>query len=194
MKKIVWEKYQDPYKEVLDVDDLEDDLEDDEDIKDLPTLPKKALITSNGILPLNEETLLSEKYNLWMAHTNFDLTTELVENIEEIPGVETLCIFSRYRMRIGIGKLFDEQSCKTLINHVLGLLSDSLEALDNDTRENVDALVETIKENKNWAIYVLPNGVSVSYTDDNRETFLPKLKLLEQVKGTVGGQLLTSEL
>lgn len=191
MKKILWEKFKDPYKEEIDKD-LDDDEDDEDSLKESST---KALVSDMGILPLTNETLLSEKYNLWMVYVNFDLTTDLVDMIEEVPGVETLDIYSRYRMRVGFGKLFDENNCKLIIDHILGIMSDSLEALDEETKNSVNSQVETFKESKvkNWAIYVFPSGKAVTYADENKDNFLPKLKLFEEVKNMVGGQLVTSE-
>ena len=45
--------------------------------------------------------------NFWLAHTNFNITQSISEQIEKVDGVETLDIFTRYRFRIAIGKAFN---------------------------------------------------------------------------------------
>ena len=182
MKKIVWEKFKDPLKDVIE--------EEDGDLKELPG---KALITPQGILPLSEETLLSNKYNLWIAHVNFDITQALAESLEEIPGVEALDIFSRYRFRIAIGKLFEENETKILVEGLMGCLSNNVEVLDKETKKNVKNLIETLID-KNYVIYVLPNGKIISYVNDKIENLMEKIEFFESVQEKVGGQLLINKM
>ena len=60
-----------------------------------------------GMIPYTDNTASSKIFNFWVGHTNFDLTPVIVKKIELIEGVETLDVFTRYRFRVGIGKLFD---------------------------------------------------------------------------------------
>jgi hypothetical protein len=68
--------------------------------------PMKSLMTPMGPIPLNEHTSPSANWNFWTGHSNFRITRNLARIISKVDGVETLDVFSPYRIRIGIGKLF----------------------------------------------------------------------------------------
>lgn len=56
---------------------------------------------------LMEEISILSSYECWIGHTNFDITKDIKNKLDEIEGVEMLRILSRYRFFIGLGKLFD---------------------------------------------------------------------------------------
>ena len=60
-----------------------------------------------------------KELNLWIVHTRTDLSRSLYSKIDEIEGIETLDIFSRYRFRIGIGKLFDANKVKHAVQQAV---------------------------------------------------------------------------
>lgn len=66
----------------------------------------KAIITPMGIIPYDETNSASKSFNFWIGHTNFNVSKPVSTIIETTDGVETLDIFTRYRFRIGIGRLF----------------------------------------------------------------------------------------
>jgi hypothetical protein len=127
---IVWEKWQDPFKpnyspthetpeDFIDQPEFFDDMngspnntasEFDSDIEDnaQQSEPRKykALVTPFGIIPYDSAHGIDNIFNFWIGHTNFDITQPICSVIEQTPGVEILDIFTRYRFRIGIGKLF----------------------------------------------------------------------------------------
>jgi len=126
---IVWEKWQDPFKpeyspthetpnDFVDQAEFFDDINNNQgnttsefepDIEDdtQPQVKKfKALVTPFGIIPYDSAHGIDNIFNFWIGHTNFDITQPICSVIEQTPGVETLDIFTRYRFRIGIGKLF----------------------------------------------------------------------------------------
>lgn len=70
--------------------------------------PIKNLFTPFGTFPLTEHSIPSKLFKFWTGHVNFTLDAGMVSVIESVPGVETLNIWSRYRFRVGIGKLFDD--------------------------------------------------------------------------------------
>lgn len=135
--KVVWEKWNDPYG-----DDNEDDNDSDEgnipsflkgdlalseeleDMKEaLSKKPMKVIMTPVGIVPLTEYTSPSKIFNFWVGHTNFSITNDVRKIIEKTDGVETLDIFTRYRLKIGIGKVFSASDVmsnitKKLQNHM----------------------------------------------------------------------------
>lgn len=123
---IIWQKWVDPFGEDtqeskwLDYDDVEhreyDSLESPE--KEQPA-KIKVIASPMGLIPYNEHTASGKIFNFWTGHTNFDLTKNIIDILEEIDGVETLDIFTRYRFRVGIGKCFDDSSVMSNINEII---------------------------------------------------------------------------
>jgi hypothetical protein len=127
---IIWQKWVDPFgddseeSQWTDYDNespLVSTYQDPED----PQEPDKAkpskktvrvIASPMGLIPYTEHTASSKIFNFWTGHTNFDLSAQIVDEIEKIEGVETLDIFTRYRFRVGIGKCFDDSSVMNRIN------------------------------------------------------------------------------
>lgn len=66
--------------------------------------------TPMGIIPMTEHTTAGNIFNFWTAHTNFRITTDIIETIDNTEGVESFDLFTPYRWRIAIGKAFN--SCR----------------------------------------------------------------------------------
>lgn len=130
---IVWQKWMDPFgdddESVLDQSepefyDEQDNLIKEEEIDSLD--PKKfaktksasvkVMATPMGIIPINENTASSKIFNFWVGHTNFNITRKIAQIIEETDGVEALDVFTRYRFRIAIGKVFTDSNVMKNIN------------------------------------------------------------------------------
>jgi hypothetical protein len=60
-----------------------------------------------------------DDFNFWILHTNFNITFVDWKNIAEFEGIETLDGISKYRVRIGIGKLFDHNKVRKSLNNLL---------------------------------------------------------------------------
>jgi len=128
-KKIVWEKWRDPFIG-YDEHDIDLDIDHDKAVIDsyidhinntdsdqnLNTVSNnkgvRVISTPMGLIPYNEYTASSKIFNFWNGHTNFNLSEPIVNIIQKTDGVETLDIFTRYRFRLGIGKIFDETLVK----------------------------------------------------------------------------------
>jgi hypothetical protein len=126
---IVWQKWADPLGEddmdnispednVVTSDNIDPEFYDDtgepisnnteiSDNVNFYQKPTRVIMTPMGIIPYTDNTASNKIFNLWVGHTNFDITTPIVKMIESYPGIETLDIFTRYRFRIGVGKLFN---------------------------------------------------------------------------------------
>lgn len=140
--KIVWQKWIDPYigheedyfpetnheeesyeeesyddEYILPENHIEDEYEEEEQFPAAQI--NKAISTPMGIIPINEYTASGKIFNFWIGHTNFDITNTIVEIIETIPGVETLDIFTRYRFRVGVGKIFQPAQVMSSINETI---------------------------------------------------------------------------
>lgn len=134
--KIVWEKWTDPFGENFDEtkwnhyddEDLDENSEllDHDMIKSRMSKPIKVIASPLGIIPYNEYTASSKIFNFWVGHTNFDISTPIVEVIEKCEGVELLDIFTRYRFRVGIGKCFNDSETMNNITETVRNLLDYL--------------------------------------------------------------------
>lgn len=135
---------------------------------------------------------LEAKYNFWEADINFDLTVELATNIAQVKGVESLDPFSRYKFRVGIGKLFDEDDVKQEISRVCGCMSAEqlFNLLDEKTKEKAEQARSVLKDYKYWFIFVLPNGSLETCHTNNPKEYKKRLKLIEKVRENVTGTLI----
>jgi len=122
--RIGWVKFHNPYS--VEENTIEDDNYDndtsiyDTDEKCL-TLHKQmsAVMTPLGIIPLSENSSNDKVYNFWLMHSNFPISQRVAEIIEKTSGVETLDIYTKYRLRVGIGKLFGTKETIERINNNL---------------------------------------------------------------------------
>lgn len=123
---IIWEKWVDPLG--LDEENTisyENDEYDDEDFSDynnqknrkiIKEIKCKYMVTPLGMIPYNEHTASGKIFNFWTGHTNFGITQEVFDIIENTDGVETFDVFTKYRFRIGIGKAFKDSEIMRNIN------------------------------------------------------------------------------
>tara|TARA_R110000824_G_C14905709_1_gene645942 strand:- start:9 stop:491 length:483 start_codon:yes stop_codon:yes gene_type:complete len=70
----------------------------------------KTIFTPFGILPLTEQSLASSHFKFWVGHTNFKIPKSFHNIIANVKGVEAFDIFTPYRFRIAIGKLFQDRN------------------------------------------------------------------------------------
>lgn len=126
MKKIIWEKWVDPFGDNMEetkwnhYDD--EDLDEDTQLIEnhIPTNKAIKVIASPlGLIPYNEYTASSKIFNFWIGHTNFNISENIKSTIETIDGVEILDVFTRYRFRIAIGKCFDDAEVMNHINIIV---------------------------------------------------------------------------
>ena len=145
---IVWQKWADPLGEddleqsglteqsPITSDDIDAEFYDDDGnpidsespIDDSMTFyqkPTRVIMTPMGIIPYTDNTASNKIFNLWIGHTNFNLSVPIIKIIESFEGIETLDIFTRYRFRIGIGKLFNTaETMSALSDKIYNYLSD----------------------------------------------------------------------
>lgn len=127
------ETLEDLLEEPSFVDDINDDKNDsnleDSDLDNNEQIihkqQVKAIITPMGIVPYDEYNSASKIFNFWIGHTNFNISKPVSQIIENIEGVETLDIFTRYRFRIGIAKLFKpSEVMSSITNSIYGYLDE----------------------------------------------------------------------
>jgi hypothetical protein len=132
---IIWEKWRDPLgyddvEEMLDhdkknipkyTDEIQDDelIEEDEKNVIVKNIKDQFALTPLGLIPLTENTVSSKIFNFWTGHTTFPISKDIASIIEEIVGIETLDVFTRYRFRISVGKAFNDSYVLRNINETI---------------------------------------------------------------------------
>ncbi len=212
--KVLWEKWLDPFDTSNNKSEPDDD--DDDEKSDYEALEEeryeghgpivgKFLASQFGVLPINENFSPSKLFNFWVCHTNFTITKPIMQSLNAIDGVEGLQIVSRYRFRIAIGRLFDEEEVKDNIRYalcgpepseeVLTLVMDltaSNEALTPELEEKVNKVTAEIPQ-EYWAVYVVPNGQLQILTGNAvDEEFAEKFRVFYEAQQAVGGAIITS--
>lgn len=122
---------------------------------DKGSLTGPCLVGPMGVVPVHEEILPGRMFNFWMGHTNFDLSPSVVDTISEVPGVETLDVFTRYRFRMGIGKAFSASDVKQAVDRAVKI-ENVFEPKPAEKLASVKAMLA--RKYKFWAIYVMPDG------------------------------------
>ena len=79
----------------------------------------QMMMTPMGMIPLTEHTRAGNVFNFWTAHTNFRIDGEVKETLDQIEGIESLDIYTQYRMRISIGKAFNSMDVRNNITKIL---------------------------------------------------------------------------
>jgi hypothetical protein len=205
-KKIAWSKYIDPLN--TNVDEVEfpgfiDDAAEGEDVPDddmYASRPSKLLNTPYGIITITDYSLVTKQFDFWILHTNFDISEDVLEMIEMVPGVETLEPQTRYRLRVGFPKspMWESSDIKTNIQNVVSFLDketdesiafEVYEAFDEEISDKVSDLRTELQSNSRyWMIYLLPNG-EMEWTDSNTQDddFVKAVAAMIRAKDMVGG-------
>ena len=115
--RIGWQKYEDLLEQQMSsplmdmitnkfsesIDKQSDDIEDEEEAVESTMI--------EGTFPISEQLLedmaMLTNFDCWMGHTNFDITKDIKEVLNEVQGIELMRVCSRYRFFIGVGKMFD---------------------------------------------------------------------------------------
>jgi hypothetical protein len=133
--KIAWQKYEDLIEKQLSspilgnimknivrnksLEDLQEETEEDDIDENYDTFDTNVQDNIPSVLPISEKVIedimMLSNFDCWMAHTNFDITPRIKDILNQIPGVEILKIFSRYRFFIGVGTLFDFKDVRKII-------------------------------------------------------------------------------
>lgn len=176
-KTILWRQWQNPLIDPDDNDD-DDDSDTDEEIEDIDEehhhkYHGTVLVGPMGILPITEHNDISKSFNFWVGHTNFNLDQQVVSTLENVEGVETLDIMTRYRFRVAIGQVFDTEDVLTNIENALQL---SLTAPVPQPVNNLDMLkLHLNSKYKYWAIFILPDNELDYKTGETQDSVQKKI-------------------
>ena len=128
---VYWEKWIDAFEEEedsdIDIDEEMNNVEElftnEENLQEEQLLKStshiRSIVTPFGILPLTEETKASNRFKLWVGHSNFKLTEDFYKVIGQQPGIEALDIFTPYRFRIAVGKMFVDRDIMTTLRDTM---------------------------------------------------------------------------
>jgi hypothetical protein len=130
-------------------------------------------------LPFNLD-YINNVFNFWWLHTNFDITPEIEEKICNSYGVESLEVESRYRVKIAIGKAFEEEEVKNNIEKNL-LIPNKIVNLELGLKK---LALQMPKKYKNWSI-VVKNKNDVLTFGDNNESSSPIKQQTDRSGGSV---------
>ncbi len=192
--RIVWLKWVDPLGHLVKDDDDDDDdegleyqashdsfIEEEANVY-RPNQPNQGntgpmLMGPMGPIPIREDNLPGRIFNFWMGHCNFGITYEVAKKIAEVPGVETLDIFTRYRFRIAVGKSFNQTQVKSDINVAVCPVVKQQSTQPSTVGHLANFLS---KKYKFWAICTMPSG-SYEMTGGNTiEEVQTKMKNFEE--------------
>jgi copper chaperone CopZ len=134
-----------------------------------------------GVIPIHEDSVPSKIYNFWMMHTNFNIDDKVIEKIENVPGVESLDVFSRYRARIGFGKIFNEETVQKKIKIALCKKTESSEKTED--KDELKHLKEKLSQKyRFWAILILKDKKMKILNAESQESLETKIGLEEYEK------------
>lgn len=202
--KIVWEKWKDPMLSNYDETEWPGyDMDENGDKIPIHTASRQPVMhTPFGMVSVVEDSMASTNFDFWVMHTNFDITDGLAYIIEQVPGVETLEVNTRYRARIGFprsglfraGEVMNEID-KAIQNITHTAQNQLLVGLEFDTATKAMEARDGIeKKHEHWAIWIVPNGnLEILGSDTIDDQYRNKLQVLKQAQEAVGGRLLTSE-
>jgi len=213
-KKITWMKFVDPLGSNLDdveMPGFEDDEESEimSDMEDEGMFAKQNLQvmqTPFGVMTVGDHSVVSRQFDFWWLFSNFSITSEILNMIEAVPGVEIIdkyCL-TRYRMKIGfpISGLFDSAKVKANIQAIIDNIDAEVDTIKDDELANflpqeiieeVGVVRNQIREYNYWSIAVLPNG-RISHVEDNdlSDNFLHNTFIYKLATQLVDGYLLSS--
>lgn len=216
-RKIIWEPVHYYYndqtgqlediKEELEEISFEKDTHEDINSKIYEMLENKSIAfnTPFGIYDVKDALVPTKHFDFWLAHTNFNVDSEVIEKLCRVDGVEVLKIISRYRFILAPGKAFSFSDVRKNIEEILKIglknkikneerLSDiDFEMLKSvlEKQENIEEILNTLKKLNNlkeeWVFYMFPNGkyeFSISSEDsDFKEKLKDYRKIYEKISG-----------
>lgn len=202
-RKIAWENWNVLEEESLNNEhhlDEEEYIEQDEEsiegmthLHPLMMLGMRNIETPIGVF--NENSLLkpSSRWDCWIGHTNFDITKNILDAIENTPGVEALKAMGRYSFFIGIAKLFNIKDVRKEIEETLCSYTEEEILSDDDVFEAVEKVKCQLDTEKFWTIMVTADG-SIEYVSSNEmnKSYLDNVNKLISLKNKLGGIILHS--
>lgn len=142
--------------ENLSLQDDQSEFEKDEEEKyggmDIQT--KKLIPTPFGLAVVDNSISPFNDLQLWLFHTNFLITQEVINSIESTPGCEILRIISPYRGVLSVGECFNSLDFRREIERRLI----KKEIINQELKANIEELKKRLDIYTQFSILVFPNG------------------------------------
>lgn len=183
--RLEWRRYKHPLENVLDMSD-EEAYESDFNIQ-TKNFKGHVLYGSNGIIPVNKESLPNKSYNLWVADSNFRLPKQAYNILDfEVEGVEGWECITPYQLLIGVARLFDEDAVKANIEEAFCKYMKSTEVVV--TKKNHDNIKNVFKHtaivnDEDTGLFIILSGNTKEELSENIKNYLksnPKAIVEEQ--------------
>jgi len=209
-KQVSWVHWIDPFKQMIEK--MENDNKFKETNEEEWSEDNEIMIhpPMDFMIPMMmQQRVENSKFidpDMWIGHTNFEITPYSIQKIHSVPGVDVVERVSKYEFRIIIGKLWENASEFRKIrigieNKLCGLhneLTHDLEVVDQYNIEIKGKLKAKVTRTRNklskkykyWAILVLPNE-KIDFIGDNTlsDDFTNKISIYNLAILNVGGVL-----
>ena len=153
------------------------------------------IFTPYGPFSMDSSLKPSDRWDCWVCHTNFDLTSEIIQVLETIDGIEALKIMGRYTFFVGVGKLFSMPDIREEVERQFCELTEDeiISSMDNDLRDTIVSIKEQLSENNYWSIFVTTEGeIDYIISDTLDKTYMEALGRFEKRKYMGDGFILNS--
>lgn len=184
---IRWEHYEyledDEY--VFDEDALNNNSNDSEFVFDSPQL---YIPTQMGLVPTKFYQMDFDHISLWNAYTNFTITKSIAKIIESVEGVESLEIKGRYRFRVGVAPLFNDQDTLKAIQDILQCNppTNYYNELPEEIKPKINKLTKILwTKYMFWFIRIDATNKINNYGSNNKLDFLEKLNVEKNKIGKI---------
>jgi len=206
-KRIIWKSWNAQEEEYVynleaELKELENELLGEAGIGDyggspmIPIFDKSSfglLHTPVGMYPMESMFKPSNRWDCWIATTNFDITKSVRNKLKRCEGVEALRILGRYTFFIGIPITFDFKNVRKDIEKTICDYTPQ-EVLNEDVQVTVDLVKQQIASKKYWSIFVSPSGnVDYIVSNDLDKKYLDGLNELLELKKLLGGIILRGD-
>jgi len=190
-RKIKFSKYHCVFNELIQGYEADQDTNrfgivnlEEEGFEEQPSFKKgppigPAVISEFGILPINEKTLASKNFNLWIMHTNFTVDSVVADCIESCPGIETLDIITRYRCRLGFAEMFVVNDVKDTLTK---LLCEEPKPTNNNALAQESVVNFLSKKYVYWALIVTKGNALVPIGSDKQEEVEQRINSEQNIK------------
>ena len=164
--------------------------------------------TGHGFITLTEHSFASKHFDFWTAHCNFPITPTVAKAISVVPGVETLNVLTRYRVRLGFNRILFQSNAFELneVREGVEIAAKTADNKDNelehieklllfsdDIRDLAKETQKKLSKSNHWTMYILPNGQVETFTEFRRTDSMDKITaLFNDAKGLIGGAVFTS--
>jgi hypothetical protein len=161
----------------------------------IPLPINKVVYTPVGVYPEDSILKPSDRWDCWMASTNFKITGRILNVLnEEIDGIELLKITGTYSFFIGVARLFKILDVRKQIDEKICSYTE-LEILSNlEIEKTVTLMKNQLQEHNYWSMLIYPEGhIEYAVSNEINIEYLNEINTLVEKKNNFGGIILRSE-